>query len=37
MIASKRRKETGEMTVHTGKKLKKKVATPPVSGTGVTP
>ena len=31
MIAAKRRKQTGELTVHTGKKLKKKVATPEVT------
>ena len=37
MIAAKRGKQTGELTVHTGKKLKKKVATPAVPGEGVTP
>src|SRR5512140_2637372 len=35
MIAAKRRKQTGELTVHTGKKTKK-VATPAIPGEGVT-
>jgi hypothetical protein len=34
MIASKRRKQTEELTVHTGKKTKK-VATPAIAGGGV--